>query len=99
MMHLFVSGFTVCTSFRLAIQKLGSVTCAADETPGIISWLHVLPELAVGVVEDVCVVVQVVEALRGQHHAHIVTAVKQRQRAQEELWLCHLVRVKDAQDL
>ena len=40
-------------------------TCAADEAPGVVARLHVLPELAVGVVEDVGVVVQVVEALRG----------------------------------
>lgn len=41
--------------------------------------LHVLPEVDVGVVEDVSVQVEIVEALRGEHHAHIVTAIKERQ--------------------
>lgn len=34
------------------------------------------PEVDVGVIEDVGVHVEVVEALRAQHHAHVVTAIK-----------------------
>ena len=39
----------------------------------------------VGVVEDVGVQVEVVEALGGQHHAHIVTAIEEGKCLQEEL--------------
>lgn len=42
-------------------QKL---TSTGDEAKGVISRLHVLPEVHVGVVEDVRVQVEVVEALR-----------------------------------
>lgn len=43
-------------------------TCAGNEAKGIISRLHVLPEVDVGVVEDVAVEVEVVEALHlGTH--------------------------------
>ena len=69
-------------------QKVGS--CAGNEAKGIISRLHVLPEMDIGVVEDVRVQVEVVEALRGEDHAHIVTAIKQRQSLQEELLASNL---------
>ena len=36
-------------------------------------------------VEDVCVQVEVVEALWGQHHAHIIAPIKQRHRLQEKV--------------
>jgi hypothetical protein len=42
------------------------------------------------VVEDVGVQVEVVEALRGEHHAHVVAAVEQRQRLDEEVLAGHL---------
>ena len=42
-------------------QKL---TSTGDEAKGVVSRLHVLPEVHVGVVEDVRVQVEVVEALR-----------------------------------
>ncbi len=42
-------------------QKL---TSAGDEAKGVVSRLHVLPEVHVGVIEDVRVQVEVVEALR-----------------------------------
>ena len=42
-------------------QKL---TSAGDEAKGVVSRLHVLPEVHVGVVEDVRVQVEIVEALR-----------------------------------
>lgn len=44
----------------------------------------------IGVVEDVRVQIEVVEALRREHHAHIVTAIKQRQSLQEELLASNL---------
>lgn len=44
-----------------ADQKVGA--SAGDEAQGIVSRLHVLPEMNVGMVEDVCVEVEVVEAL------------------------------------
>ena len=50
-----------------------ALTSTGDETQGIVSRLHVLPEMHIGVIEDVRVQVEVVEALRGQHHAHIIT--------------------------
>ena len=49
------------------------LTSTGDEAQGVVPRLHVLPEMHIGVVEDVGVQVQVVEALRGQHHAHIIT--------------------------
>ena len=39
-------------------------TSTGDEAKGVVSRLHVLPEVHVGVVEDVRVQVEVVEALR-----------------------------------
>ena len=59
-------------------------------TNGVVAGLHVLPEMDVGVVEDVDVQVHVVEALRAQHHGHVIATVQQRNCAQEELLLCHL---------
>ena len=53
--------------------QVGTATCAGNEAKGVVARLHVLPEVHVGVVEDVGMEVEVVEALRGQHHAHIIT--------------------------
>lgn len=53
------------------------LTCAGDEAQCIISRLHVLPEVNVGVVENVLMQVQVVEALGGQHHANIIACSHQ----------------------
>lgn len=50
-------------------------------------------------IEDVRVGVQVVEALRGQHHCHVIAAVEERHRAEEEVLLGDLVRVKDCNNL
>ena len=58
---------------------------AGDETQRVVARLHVLPEVHVGVVEDVRVQVQVVEALRREHHGDVVAAVKEWQRLEEEL--------------
>lgn len=49
------------------------LTCAGDEPQRVIAWLHVLPEVGVGVVEDVSMGRQVVRGLRGQHHPNIIT--------------------------
>lgn len=51
-------------------------TGAGDEAQSVIAWLHVLPEVHVGVVEDVGVHVEVVETLGRQDHADIVPAIK-----------------------
>lgn len=51
-----------------------------------------LPEVDVRVVEDVGVHVEIVEALRRQHHAHIVAAVEQRQCLQVERRRAHLAQ-------
>ena len=55
-------------------------TRAGDEPDGVIAVLSILPELDVGVVEDVRIDVDVVVALGGEHHAHIVTPVKEGER-------------------
>ena len=73
---------------RTAHQEVGAG--AGDESERVIARLHVLPEVHVGMVEDVAVQVEVVEALRGQHHAHIIAPVEQRQRLQEEFLAGHL---------
>lgn len=44
-----------------AHQEVGP--CAGDEAECIISWLHVLPEVDIGVIEDVGVQVEIVKAL------------------------------------
>ena len=48
-------------------------TCAGDEAQGVIATLRILPEVDVAVVKDVSLDVDIVEALWGQDHAHIVT--------------------------
>ena len=68
---------------HLSHQEVGS--CAGDEAKGVISGLHVFPEMDVGVVEDVRMQIEVVEALRREHHADVITAIEQRQSLQEEL--------------
>ncbi len=65
-------------------------TCTGDEPDGIIAVLRILPEMNIGVVEDVGPHAQIVEALGGEDHAHIVARVKQRQRLQEKVGVCHL---------
>ena len=52
--------------------------------------LRILPEVDVSVVEHVGVQPKVVEALRRQHHAHIIAAIEQRQRLQKEVWIRNL---------
>jgi len=52
--------------------------------------LHVLPEVDIGMVEDVGVQVEVVEALRAEDHADVVARVEQRQRLQVEARRRHL---------
>ena len=51
---------------------------------------NALPEVDVGVVEDVGVRVQVVEALRRQDHPDVVAAVEERDHLEEELLGCDL---------
>ena len=60
------------TSYR-NVDLWQLLTSTGDEAQGVIPRLHVLPEMHIGVVEDVRVQVQVVKALRRQHHAHIIT--------------------------
>ena len=48
-------------------------TCAGNKPKSVVTWLHVLPEVDVGVVEDVLVQVQVVKALGRQNHANFIT--------------------------
>jgi hypothetical protein len=52
-------------------------TCARNEAQGIVSRLRVLPEMDVGVVEDVGVDVQIVEGLGGEHHADVIAPVEE----------------------
>lgn len=59
-------------------------TGAGDEAQSIIAWLHVLPEVNIGVVEDVGVHVEVVETLRRQDHADVVPTIKVWYRLQEK---------------
>lgn len=61
------------TSTSTAQHSEWVITCAGDEAQSIIARLHVLPEVDVGVVENVLMQVEVVEALRGKHHPHIIT--------------------------
>ena len=68
----------------------GCCTCAGDEVDGVVAVLRILPELDVGVVEDVGVGLQVVEGLRRQDHAHVIPAIHQRDHLQEEVWVGNL---------
>ena len=71
----------------LHIAKDGSSqrTCAGIEAQRVIAVLRVLPELHIGVIEDIGIDVHVVEALRREHHAHIIASVEQWQRLKEEV--------------
>lgn len=40
------------------------LTCATDEAKSVVAWLSILPEMDVGVVEDVRMKVGVVEGLQ-----------------------------------
>ncbi len=73
------------------------VTCAGDEVDGVVAVLRILPELDIGVVEDVGVLAQIVEALRRQHHAHVVAPVQQRHHLQEEVRVGHLHSITNDQ--
>ncbi len=66
------------------------LTSTGAEPDGIVAVLGVLPKLDVAMIEDVLVGVRVVEGLGGQHHAHIVSSIKQWQRLQEEVSIRHL---------
>ena len=65
-------------------------TRAGDEAEGVVAGLHVLPEVDVGVIEDVARLVEVVEALRAEHHAHVVAAVHHGHESQEHVRVGHL---------
>ena len=65
-------------------QRWPMRTGTGDEAEGVVAGLHVLPEVDVLVVEDVAVLVQVVEALRAEHHADVVAAVHHGHHLQEE---------------
>ena len=67
--------------------------CATDETKGVIPWLHVLPEMNIAMIEDICCTIQIMEALRRQHHAHISASIKERHCSQKEVLSCHLQRL------
>lgn len=64
--------------------------CAGDEVQRVIAGLGVLPELHIGVIEHICAHIHIVEALGGQHHAHIVSSIKQWQRLQEKVRIADL---------
>ena len=52
--------------------------------------LSVLPEVDVAMVEDVSTDVDVVEALWGQNHAHIIPSVEEGDHLGEEINVCNL---------
>ena len=61
--------------------------------------LSVLPEVDVGVVEDVRPLVEVVEGLRGQYHPYIIPSIKQRQSLEVEVLVGHLIGIKNGNHL
>ena len=58
--------------------------------------LSVLPEVDVAMVEDVSADVDIVEALRGQNHPHIISSIKQGDHLDKEVDIGHLISIKDA---
>ena len=48
------------------------------------------PEVDVLMIEDVALLVDVMEALGAEHHAHIVAGIQKRQHLQEKQRVCHL---------
>lgn len=70
--------------------------CAGDEPQSIVAVLGILPEVDVGMVEHVRVQPQIMEALGGQDHAHIVAAIKQGDHLQKEVCVGHLQQVAGA---
>ena len=65
----------------------------------LLTVLRILPEVDVGVVEDVGVEARVVEGLGGEDHGHVVARVEFVQRLQEEVGVGHLVGIKHADNL
>ena len=66
------------------------LACAGDEAYGIVAMLRILPEVDVGMIEHISMQPEVVEALWGQNHAHIVSPIKQREGFEEKVWVGHL---------
>lgn len=58
--------------------------------------LSILPEVDVAMVEDVSLDIDIVEALRGQDHPHIIASIKQGDHLGEEVDIGHLISIKDA---
>lgn len=75
-----------------ADEKVGA--SAGNEAQGVIARLHVLPEVDVGVVEEVSIGVEIVESLWGQHHANILATVKQPDGLDEEVPAGHLQQAR-----
>ncbi len=66
------------------------LACAGVEVDGVISVLCILPKLDVAMIEHVGMQVHVVEALRGEHHAHVIPRIEEWQCLIEELDVCNL---------
>ena len=58
--------------------------------------LSILPEVDVAMVEDVSPNIDIVKALWGQHHAHIIPSIKQGDHLGVEVDVGNLVSIKDA---
>ena len=58
--------------------------------------LSVLPEVDVAMVEDVGANIDIVEALWGQNHPHIISSIEQGDHLDKEVDIGHLISVKDA---
>lgn len=80
----------LCKEARLTNERGRIVTCAGDEVDGVVAVLRVLPELDVGVVEDIAVGARVVEGLGAQHHSHVIAAIQHRHHLQEKVRVRHL---------
>ena len=78
-------------------QKVGS--SAGNESEGIVAMLSILPEVDVAMVENVGLHIDIVEALRGQHHPHITPGIKQGDHLGEEVDIGNLVSIEDADQL
>ena len=76
-LHIYIGVYHVPANFSKGMSAHEEI-CAGtgDEAKCVIARLHVLPEVEIGVVEDVSVPVEVVKALRREDHGHIITTIK-----------------------
>lgn len=58
--------------------------------------LRILPEVDVAMVEDISLDIDIVKALWGQNHPHIIPSIKQGDHLGEEVHIGYLISIENA---